>query len=294
MSHIFISYSSKDRDFALKLAEILEKFFDVWIDREELEGGLEWEKAIEAALAECQVFVVIVTPKSNDSEWVARETIRAEQLKKTRIPILLSGQLPLRLLNLQFVDFQGEFEGGLRDLLEALQLYLDSGDFQGDDVDILLGRAIRARLNHDIAEANNLLGQAIALEPNFVNSIEDFWQALQMPFSSDMAASLRQGVENGEIIIIEETKLADEQLYVDSDTYQWSIFLDADEAILEQIDSIHYQLHETFNPPQRIVRDSQSQFRLTMQGWGTFEIPVTVVFKDGSTVETSYHLLFDV
>jgi TIR domain/prokaryotic YEATS domain len=294
MSHIFISYSSKDRDFALKLAEILEKFFDVWIDRAELEGGLEWEKAIEEALADCQVFVVIVTPKSNDSEWVARETIRAEQLKKTRIPILLAGQLPLRLLNLQFVDFQGEFEGGLRDLLEALQLYLDSDDFQRDEVNLLLGRAIRARLNDDIAEANNLLGQAIALEPDFVNSIEDFWQALQMPFSSDMAASLRQRVENGKIIIIEETKLADEQLYADSETYEWSIFLDADEAILEQIDAVHYKLHETFNPPQRIVRDRQSQFRLTMQGWGTFEIPISLVFKDGSTVETSYHLLFNV
>jgi hypothetical protein len=293
MARIFISYSSKDRDFALKLAETLEKFFDVWIDREELEGGLQWEKAIETALADCKVFVVVVTPKSNDSEWVARETIRAEQLKKPRIPILLDGQLPLRLLNLHFVDFQGDFEGGMRDLLEALQLYLDSGEFKRDEVNVLLGRAIRARLNGDTAGANNLLGQALALEPDFVSSTEDFWRQLQMPHRSDLAAALRQRVENGDIIIIEETKLADEQRYKDSDTYEWSIYVDADDAVLDQIDSVHYGLHETFNPRQRIVRDRHSQFRLTMQGWGIFEIAIEIIFKDGSKVETSYHLLFD-
>lgn len=294
MSKIFISYSSKDREFALKLAETLEKFFDVWIDREELEGGLQWEKAIEAALADCEVFVVIVTPKSNESEWVARETIRAEQLKKTRIPILLAGQLPLRLLNLHFVDFQGEFEGGLRDLLEALQLYLDSENFQHDEVNVLVGRAIRARLGGDIAEANNLLGQAIALEPDFVSSIEDFWNQLQVSQNSDMAAVLRQRVENGEIIIIEETTQREKSVYAKKDTYDWSVFVDADKVVLDQIDSVHYELHPSFKPPQRIVRDRQSQFRLSMGGWGTFEIPVTIVFKDGSKVETSHHLLFDV
>jgi transcription initiation factor IIF auxiliary subunit len=293
MAHIFISYSSKDRDFALQLADSLEKFFDIWIDREELEGGLAWEKAIETALADCEVFIVVVTPKSNDSEWVARETIRAEQLKKPRIPILLAGQLPLRLLNLQFVDFQGDFEGGMRDLLEALQLYVNSEEFQQEEVNVIIGRAIRAYLKGELAQANNLVGQAIALEPDFVNSIEDFWQALQMSRRNEMADMLQERVENGEEIIIEETRLADEQVYDDGDTYQWSIFVDAESAVLDQIDAVHYELHETFHPRNRIVRDRQSQFRLTMLGWGIFEIPTTIVFKDGSKVETTYQLQFD-
>jgi hypothetical protein len=43
--HIFISYSKKDRDFAWKLAEDLEKRgFKIWIDRA-ISGGEEWRQS---------------------------------------------------------------------------------------------------------------------------------------------------------------------------------------------------------------------------------------------------------
>src|SRR5688500_13580814 len=118
MPQIFLSYSSKDRPFATRIVEDLERFYDVWIDRSDLSGGAAWEQMIEKAVNDCGVFMVIVSPNSNQSEWVARETILAEKLKKYRIPILLNGELPFRLLNLHYVDFQGEYEGGFRDLLE--------------------------------------------------------------------------------------------------------------------------------------------------------------------------------
>src|SRR5262245_49799205 len=53
MNQVFVSYSSKDKDFALQLVSDLERFYDVWIDKGELEGGLEWEQMIDAALQEC-------------------------------------------------------------------------------------------------------------------------------------------------------------------------------------------------------------------------------------------------
>ena len=49
MNQVFVSYSSKDKDFALQLVSDLERFYDVWIDKGELQGGLEWEEMIDAA-----------------------------------------------------------------------------------------------------------------------------------------------------------------------------------------------------------------------------------------------------
>ena len=115
MGHIFISYSSKDAEFALKLSASLEPFYDVWIDKDDIKGGSEWEKMIQAAVTDCDVFLIIVSDNSNESNWVMRETILAENLKKYRIPILLDGDMPFRLLELQYIDFRADYSGGLRD-----------------------------------------------------------------------------------------------------------------------------------------------------------------------------------
>lgn len=293
MTAIFVSYSSTNRDFALQLADKLDQFFDVWIDREGLEGGMAWEKAIQDALDSCTVFVVIVTPESNQSEWVARETILAEQLKKYRIPILLVGELPFRLLNLHYIDFRGEFEGGFRDLLDALKKHLQPQDKTRTAVNQLLGEAIRARLTGDIATANNTIGQALAIQPDLGQTVEAFWNQLHHTPKSADADQLQALLDAGKSIIKEDTHLLDDKRYGDRETYEWSIFVDAPESILDQIDSVQYTLHPTFADRLRTVRNRESQFKLTMIGWGIFNVPVEIRFKDGSVVETDYDLQFE-
>lgn len=294
MSAIFISYSSKDREFALEMADRLEQFFDVWIDREGLEGGMAWEQAIESALKDCQIFIVIVSPDSNLSDWVARETILAEQLKKHRIPILLVGELPFRLLNLHYIDFRGDFEGGFLDLLDSLKKHLQPQDKTHDSVNQLIGEAIRARLAGDISSANTFIGQALAIEAGLAPAIDAFWSRLTQESHSDYAAQLRKQMAAGKQFIVEQTRLLDSTLYGDDDTYEWSLFVDADDTLLDQIEYVQYQLHPTFTEPTRIVRNRSAKFRLTMIGWGTFEVGVKIQFKDGSELKVIHDLQFDV
>lgn len=294
MSQVFISYSSKNREFALKLADSLERFYSTWIDREGIWGGLEWENAIEEALKEAAVFVVIVSPSSNESDWVARETIRAEQLQMYRIPVLLDGQLPLRLLNLQFIDFQGEFEGGLRDLLEVLHEHLDPNEMHHDQVNHLLAEGVRAHLAKDHAKANNLIGQALALQPDLSPSVPAFWENLRTAATAEYSEQLQALVDSGQSLIVEHTELLSNQYDDDSPQYRWNIEVNATDTILDHIDYVKYRLHDTFQPPVRIVRNRKNRFRLTMIGWGTFEIPIEIHFNDGTSVSTSYHLRFDV
>ena len=293
MSQIFISYSSKDRQFTLKLADNLEKFFKIWIDREGIEGGLEWEKAIEEALKACKIFLVVVSPNSNDSDWVARETIMAEKLSKYRIPILINGDLPFRLLNLHYIDFQGEFDGGLRDLLEILIKTIDPQQKIRDDVNILIGEGIRARLQQGYSKADNLIGQALALSPELGTSVDDFWQRLQAAQQTNYAEKLEVMIASGHKAVVEHTERLADVYGKGEDGFRWSVSLNAPDEILNEIDHVVYELHSTFVPPTRTVRDRKSNFRLTMIGWGYFSIPLEIHFKDGSIVKTSYNLTLD-
>jgi hypothetical protein len=287
MTHIFISYSSTNREFAFRLVENLEHFFKVWIDREGLDGGAAWEQAIDAALKDCATFVVIVSPQSNDSQWVRRETIRAEQLDKVRIPILLEGELPLRLLDIQFVDFRGDYEGGLRDLMEVLQEHMSPDQKNQNEVDRLMGAGVRAYLSGDIASANSLIGQAAVMGNDIADKLDVFWQQLMGNREADLSIDLM-----GKITILEKAKEAGK--YPNGNTrYEWSVEIDAPDAVLDQIDHVRYALHETFPIPTQIIRDRQTHFRLSANGWGTFDIQIEVHFKDGTVGSTHHELTFE-
>jgi len=293
MNEIFISYSSANRDFALQIEERLEQFFNVWIDREGIEGGMQWEKAITDALKGCTVFIVIVTSESNESEWVARETILAEQLNKYRIPIFLDGELPLRLLNLHFVDFQGDFEGGFRDLLEALKKHLEPQDKTRTAVNQLLGEAVRSQLGGELTTARNFVGQALAIQPDLSETIEAFWDNLNPTPTTQYATVLQSQLDKGNQLIKESVKPVDDDLYGnDQEAFEWNLRINVTDSVLDQIDYVRYELHPTFVNPERIIRDRKSQFQLRLVGWGIFEIPITIQFKDGSSVQTSHHLEF--
>lgn len=293
MNQVFVSYSSKDKDFALQLVSDLERFYDVWIDKGELEGGLEWEQMIDAALQECAVFVVIVSAASNASNWVARETIRAEQLNKYRIPVLLNGELPLRLLNVHYVDFQGQYEGGFRDLLEALKKQIEPEDRKLGDANRLIGEGIRAYLAQDYPKANGLIGQALVLDPQLANSVEAFWEAVKREQQSNWAKDFITQVQIKEVASLQQKDVYSRQARGNIDYYQWTVEIAASAAVLDKIDYVQYQLHETFANPNQTVRARETNFRLAGMAWGTFDILIDVFFKDGSVGHGLYELSFE-
>jgi hypothetical protein len=92
MSHIFISYSKQNKEYAYALADFLQaNGFNVWIDRTGIEYGVDWWDAIVDGLRECGAFLVVMTPESKASEWVKKETFLALQWRKPMFPLLLNG-----------------------------------------------------------------------------------------------------------------------------------------------------------------------------------------------------------
>jgi formylglycine-generating enzyme required for sulfatase activity len=105
MAHIFISYSHKDSGYAHRLAKELEqKGFSVWID-DRIDYGTQWPRVIQEHLDDCSAFVVIMTPRSYQSDWVQNELSRAKRKGKKVFPLLLEGEEPwLSVEVTQYVD----------------------------------------------------------------------------------------------------------------------------------------------------------------------------------------------
>ncbi|MDX1991950.1 MAG: toll/interleukin-1 receptor domain-containing protein [bacterium] len=122
MSHIFISYSRKDSEFAHNLADQLETAgFKVWIDVNDIVPNDEWVRRIEKAVEDCDALVVVLSRSARDSEWVERETLLAMDRRKPVYPALIEEMpLPLHLINRQFVDFRADPDDAFRRLVVAL------------------------------------------------------------------------------------------------------------------------------------------------------------------------------
>ena len=90
--HVFISYDRDDQTYARKLADDLRtRHIEVW--RDNLMGsGDRWVEAIEEAIESSAAVVVVMTPEAKESEWVQREILLAQDLKKPIFPLLLRGR----------------------------------------------------------------------------------------------------------------------------------------------------------------------------------------------------------
>ncbi len=88
MSDIFISYSSKDREHAEQLTELLVSAgLSVWIDRSGIEVSTSWSKEIVQAINECKAFVVLLSPNSLASHNVIKEVSLASEKRKKILPL---------------------------------------------------------------------------------------------------------------------------------------------------------------------------------------------------------------
>lgn len=74
------------------------------------------------------------------------------------------------------------------------------------------------------------------------------------------------------------------------DYYDWEVFVDENEEVLETIDHIIYFLHETFPNPIRTITDKTNKFSLKSRGWGEFEIGIQVFFTNSQSTQETYLL----
>jgi hypothetical protein len=122
------SYSRVNKDFALRLAKELKlEGFNVWLDQLDIPAGSRWDREVEKALKECEIFMIILTPASINSENVLDEIGYTIDKGKRILPVLLENcDVPLRLRRFQYVDFTTKsFEDGVESAKELLKAFID-------------------------------------------------------------------------------------------------------------------------------------------------------------------------
>jgi WD40 repeat protein len=88
-TRVFISYSRKDKRFARKLNDSLEKAgIEAWVDWEDIPFSADWMEEIAASIEGSDAFVFIISPDSIRSEVCARELDMAVTGNKKIIPVM--------------------------------------------------------------------------------------------------------------------------------------------------------------------------------------------------------------
>src|SRR5215469_8737166 len=70
--------------------------------------------------------------------------------------------------------------------------------------------------------------------------------------------------------------------YLGEDHWKWSVWMGGPEENLNEVESVTYNLDPTFRNPIRRVNSRESKFRLDAEGWGSFDLYATVLYKNGS------------
>jgi transcription initiation factor IIF auxiliary subunit len=74
------------------------------------------------------------------------------------------------------------------------------------------------------------------------------------------------------------------------DYFDWEVYVDEADQVLESIKHVVYFLHKTFPDPIRTISRKEEGFVLKSRGWGEFEIGIQIFFKNGETSQQAYHL----
>jgi hypothetical protein len=126
---LFLSYAHQDERLARQLAEDLrQQGWQVWAAFDSIGRGQKWAEAINHALAECGVFVLLLTQDALQSRWVRSETnyaIEQEHESNLRfIPLKAQNRLaaiPPLWRNYQHLSFVNRYQTGLQELLFELE-----------------------------------------------------------------------------------------------------------------------------------------------------------------------------
>jgi predicted nucleotide-binding protein len=124
-TYIFISHSSKDNEFGLKLAQDLRQALGsshiVWYDALSIRPGEEWLHSIRKQIEHCTFFIIIVSPDAMKSRWVEMEFNAALLKEKSVLPLLWKEcDRWVFLETLHHIDFSNaEYATALNNLLAS-------------------------------------------------------------------------------------------------------------------------------------------------------------------------------
>mgnify|MGYP003186406817 FL=1 len=124
---VFISYSSKDFDKVNSVKNILEiNGISCWMAPQCIPSGSSYAKEIPMAIKNCKVFLLMLTSKSQESQWVPKEVSLALSETKCVIPFVIEDCILTDMFNFFLTDVQRYYafdlqSDSLRELIERIK-----------------------------------------------------------------------------------------------------------------------------------------------------------------------------
>ncbi|HEY4034600.1 MAG TPA: TIR domain-containing protein [Ktedonobacteraceae bacterium] len=108
---IFISYSHVDIQFAFQLKVELERCgYVVWLDISSIPGGDIWIEKITQGISESFAVISVVSKSANESKWIRREYLYADEQGKDILPVLIDdSDFPFYMIDRHAVLYSGDF-----------------------------------------------------------------------------------------------------------------------------------------------------------------------------------------
>jgi hypothetical protein len=121
-SSLFFSYSRRELPFVNDLAFNTEKFkCKTWLDNRNLVPGKAWKQQIFNAIAESDIFVLVVSKESIASKNVELEWREAiAQNKRVILVFFEAVKLPSELKECEWVDFRTSFKPSIKALIKQI------------------------------------------------------------------------------------------------------------------------------------------------------------------------------
>ena len=171
----FICYSRRDgEDIVLTLADQLAAgppSIPVWLDRRNLQPGIDWDEQIVGALRGCAAVLYVMTKDSvRPNSECKKEWTRGLKYNKPIIPLLFhkEAEMPFRLEPRQYIDFTHAFDAGLARLREHVRwrvtpegvLHTLKEGLQDAQRELARSEeADKARVQEDIADLERRIGE---------------------------------------------------------------------------------------------------------------------------------------
>lgn len=194
---VFISYSSKEYELAKRIRKILqENNIECWMAPESIPVGGDYSNEIPRAIESSDIFLVLVSKKSQESVWVPKEMDIAITLKKNIIPI-----------HMDCSDLIPSFKFRLSDIqhIEVLQGVEDVSD-------IIVNRIKQAHQVPNAADVSSSLSERITLFELLGINDSNSLDIDQIRSSSNVTKSLAVPIaknDQGEIVTLDLHHKAD-------------------------------------------------------------------------------------
>ena len=177
---VFISYSSKDFDKVNNVKSILEvNGISCWMAPQCIPTGSSYAKEIPVAIRNCRVFLLMITSKSQESQWVPKEVSLALSECKCVIPFVIEDCMLTDIFNFFLTDVQRYYafelkSDSLKELIERIRIECnkdrkDQDSFRIDevsDIDTWIISKDRNMLNREFAKFLSRLKKEYRNSPN--------------------------------------------------------------------------------------------------------------------------------